>query len=164
MEAKKDATQILAELMLEEKAEKVKAAQDAKALLEKKNKQRIKTDAEKFANELRRQGNCDHLQGNHKIGEAPFREIGALSMHTFQDASSRIRCNKCGFKWYPKDTVEFLPPNKVRGNTAPIANPTGMSWTDAYKMCMKFKNLGNKPSTGFITMNVSPVVQAVEEV
>ena len=153
-------TDILARLMLEEKAE----AQEKKTV--ERQRQAVKVarhqaaDQDQLRNDNRRQANCDHLQGNHKHGEAPFKEVSHLSLHTYGGPSTsdnrRIRCNKCGFKWYPGDTETTLLVSRLRDNREPLPNPTGMSWKDAYKAVMRYKNQGNKPSTGFIDVIVPP--------
>jgi hypothetical protein len=145
-----DANVILANLLLQEKAEAAEARKIKAARLATREKNRLLQDAQKVENEIRRQGNCDHLQGNHKLGEMPFKEVSHLSLHTFQDNSKRIRCNKCGFKWFPGDTASTIKRGK---ETMP--NPTGWGWQEAYKQVMKFKNQGNKPSTGFLTFQLA---------
>ena len=106
---------------------------------------------------------CDHLQGNHASGEAPIRELDNLSLHTYQDNTKRIRCNKCGFHWHPGDTAEFYY-RWVAGikTSAKLTNPTGMGWAEAYKRVISGKTTGNKPSCGFVTVTVAPVEEPIE--
>lgn len=157
---KQSATEILAELMLrrEMKDEQTKAANEARLAVKLVRQQQA--DADSVKNENRRHANCDHLQGNHKNGEAPFREISHLSLHTYGGPSTednrRIRCNKCGAKWYPGDTAEIYCISKLRGNDEKLPNPTVMSWKDAYKTVMRNKSQGNKPSSGFIDVMLTP--------
>lgn len=154
----KTSTDILAELMLKERAEVEEQRQEKKQKLADADTRRQASDAEKIKNENRRMSNCDHLQGNHKLGEAPFIERSHMSLHTFGGPSTtdarRIRCNKCGHKWYPGDGAEFYVRDGVK-----VPNPTGMGWKDAYKVIMKGKTTGNKPSTGFIDVFTAPVHQ-----
>lgn len=151
----KSSTDILAEVMLRREAKEEQARTDQETKYAEADVRRRASDAEKLKNEFRRFGNCDHLQGNHKLGEAPFIERSHLSLHTFGGPSTvdnrRIRCNKCGHKWFPGDGQENYKRDGVM-----VPNPTGMSWKDAYKVIMKSKTTGNKPSTGFIDVFTAP--------
>lgn len=161
---KKSSTDVLAELMLKREAVQEQEKLDKEAKYKEADARRKASDGEKLRNENRKFANCDHLQGNHKNGEAPFREISHMSLHTFGGPSTvdrrRIRCNKCGHKWYPGDGADTyrrdaqgLPGKKG----AEVPNPTGISWLAAYKTVTRSKTIGNKPSTGFIdVMQAAP--------
>jgi len=161
-QAPKSAADVLAEILLQEKAEQAQERQVKKAKLGESDDRRKQQDADNLARQERQYANCDHLQGNHKLGESPFKEVGHMSLHTFGGPSTtdarRIRCNKCGHKWYPGDKAESYVRNGVRVN-----NPTGMGWKEAYKFVMRFKSMGNKPSAGFIDVFVIPPVHADDE-
>jgi hypothetical protein len=149
----KTATDILAEIALEERAEKIQAARDVKARLSEATERRKASEKVQFSTQLRVWQNCDHLQGNHRPGEMPFKEISHLSLHTYHDNVRRIRCNKCGFIWHPGDTAEFYfvwRDGKSTGEKR--ENPTGIGWKEAYKTVQRFSTIGNKPSRGFITV------------
>jgi len=152
--AAKSSTDVLAEIMLRRELKDEQERQNKEVRNTVADARRKKEDAGKLENDRRRQTNCDHLQGNHRLGESPFREISHLSLHTFGGPSTtdnrRIRCNKCGFRWYPGDLAETI----VRDGQK-IDNPTTISWKEAYKIIMKNKNVGNKPSTGFIDVFVA---------
>jgi hypothetical protein len=154
---KQSAQDILADIMLRREAKEEKEKLQAEAKYAEKDARRQKQDAQKLASDVRRYTNCDHLQGNHKLGEEPFKVVAHLSHHTYQSGIQRIRCNKCGFRWFPGDTQDHI---KRSGKVS--KNPTGMSYKDAVKMCMKSKNMGNKPSKGFVLV-VAPTPELIEE-
>lgn len=149
VQEKKSSTDVLAEILLKREMKEEQEKLDKEAKYAEKNKKRIAQDAQTIKNLNRQYANCDHLQGNHKNGEIPFKEVTHMSLHTFQDNTKRIRCNKCGFKWFPGDTAEVIKRDGVKQD-----NPTGIGWKEAYKTCLRYKNVGNKPSCGFITVEV----------
>jgi len=148
---KKSATDILAEIALEERAEKIQAARQEKDRYNAALARRMSQDAELTKNKTTRMANCDHLQGNHKPGEMPFRELPHLSKHTFQDNRTRIHCNKCNFNWFPGDTNETIFRADHAGMKQELPNPTGMGWKEVNKMVTRFQSVSNKPSRAFIT-------------
>lgn len=86
---------------------------------------------EQFAQEARmkarRWAACDHLRG--KIGtgfRAPLIKTSFLGLHIFPDNTVRVKCEKCGMKWYKTDTREHI----IRDGQK-LSNPTGMSFIDA---------------------------------
>jgi hypothetical protein len=159
----KSATDVLAEIMLRREAKEEQAKLDAEKRTSDASDRQRKMDEGKLKNTHRRQSLCDHLQGNHASGEAPIRELDNLSLHTYQDNTKRIRCNKCGFHWHPGDTAEFYY-RWVAGikTSAKLTNPTGMGWAEAYKRVIRGKTTGNKPSCGFVTVTVAPVEEPIE--
>jgi hypothetical protein len=144
------ANDILAELLLQEKAEAAQKREEEKQKYAMLLQRRKASEMAQLSNQDRIYANCDHLQGNHKNGESPFKEVTHMSLHTFADNTMRIRCNKCGFRWFPGDTDEFIVRDGVKLN-----NPTSIGWKQAKKTVQKYTNMGNKPSTGFITVTVT---------
>jgi hypothetical protein len=161
VEPKETATEILARLALEDRAEAMQVKRDAKAKLAAADERRKQQDADKLAKDQRIYANCDHLQGNHKLGTKPPREIGSLSLHTYGGPSTadtrRIRCNKCGHRWFPGDKRKTYFRNGEQ-----VDNPTKMNWKDAFEFCMKYQTQGNKPSAGFI--DIAPPKQRDNDV
>jgi hypothetical protein len=142
---------ILADILLQERVDKQQAAQEVKTRNADALERRKQQELGMLDIQNRVYSNCDHLQGNHKPGEAPFREISHLSMHTFFDKTRRIRCNKCGFRWRPGDTDKTITRQGITST-----NPTGISWKDANKIVQKFVTVGNKPSKGFLVIDLAP--------
>jgi hypothetical protein len=150
-EKKESAVEILARLALEDKAEKSAKTQADKANYAQKLAERQKADAEKTANINRKYKNCDHLQGNHKRGEAPMRRVSALYEHLFNNGVNRLRCLKCGFRWFAQDTQEYL----IRNGNKEV-NPTKMSYADAVRHTIENSGFGaNKPSKAWVRVNVT---------
>lgn len=83
--------------------------------------------AEEARNKARKWGRCNHLKGLTGKGfKAPLIKMYMLGIHTFPDKTVRIKCEKCGMKWYKTDTVEFI----VRDG-AKLPNPTGLGFVEA---------------------------------
>jgi hypothetical protein len=62
---------------------------------------------------LKAEDKCSHRKGDGKVGSGAITTDYNVSMHTFPDASKRIRCNGCGKKWFPgkdgwKEAVEMV--------------------------------------------------------
>jgi hypothetical protein len=150
----KSSVDILAELALEEKAEKAAAAKEAKSRYKEMYNRRRVADKNRLDFQERVYAACDHLQGNSSNGQVPLREVPDLSHHTYSNNVQRIRCNKCTFQWFPGDTQDEIVRNKQTR-----INPTGLSWKDVSKLVKKFGATGNKPSKGFVTVTVVPPTQ-----
>jgi hypothetical protein len=156
---KESAVDILARLALEEKAEKTAKSQAEKANYAQKLAERQRADAEKTANVNRKYKNCDHLQGNHKRGELPMRRVSALYEHMFHNGVNRFRCSKCGFKWFQRDTPEYIIRN---GKQEP--NPTHMGYSDAVRHTIENSGFGsNKPSKAWVRVNVTQTLAGTTE-
>lgn len=153
IEPKQSAQDIIAEMMLAERYEKLKKESAAKANFEMKKAQRDKTDAALAAKDERNYANCDHLQGNHKRGEIPQRKVSALNHHTFHNKVARYHCTKCGFKWFKQDTKKHLLRNGKK-----VPNPTKMSYADAQLHTMTNSGYGqNKPSKAFMRVTYKEI-------
>src|SRR5580700_2500725 len=107
----KSASEILAEVLLRREAKEEAKKQQDETVYAEKDARRRKQDAQQQANDQRRFANCDHLCGNHKNGEEPMKWTPNLSHHTFQSGIERIRCNKCGFRWFRGDMQETIKRN-----------------------------------------------------
>lgn len=152
-EQKQSAQEIMAEIMMQERAEKLAKDQAAKASYAAKLATRQRTDASLAAKEERTYANCDHLQGNHKRGEIPQRKVSALNHHTFHNKVARYHCTKCGFKWYKQDTKKTLLRNGKK-----VPNPTKMSYADAQLHTLTNSGYGqNKPSKAFIRVSYKEI-------
>jgi hypothetical protein len=151
LQPQKSAQDIMAEIMLEERAEKIAKAAAEKASHAQKLAVRQKNEKAIIAKDNRKYANCDHLQGNHKRGEAPMRRISALYEHLFNNGVNRYRCLKCGFRWFQQDTQEYIIRNGKKEE-----NPTKMSYADATRHTIENSGFGsNKPSKAWVRVNVT---------
>lgn len=94
---------------------------------------------------IEKQQACRHLKGGSVAGAIQKTDY-ALSMHTFIDKTTRIKCLLCSASWFPYDTAEWL----VRGGKA-VRNHTGIGWTEALRM------MGQSSNT--LTTSEIPLVQ-----
>lgn len=80
--------------------------------------------------QARKYAKCDHLHGKTGKGYvAPKIRSYILGKHIFPDGTVRIKCEKCGMKWYRTDTREYI----IRDGQK-LPNPTGLSFQDAYNL------------------------------
>ena len=94
-------------------------------------KMREESDKENADNLISKQANCDHRKGTTWIHKSmPAGIISAkqidfmVNRHTFGNGQQRVKCEKCGMKWYPGDTQEFLIRRDSEGKTVKIPNHT----------------------------------------
>jgi hypothetical protein len=152
-ETKKDANQILAEILLRQEEEKMQAKEAERLKKLKSAQQNALQEKQAATNRAAKQTICDHLMGNHVRGrEKPPSEIPDLSLDTYASGKSRIRCNRCGYIWTPKTTRQKSFDWRTGKPTGP--NPTQMSWQDAYKMQMQNQLLGNKAGRAFRVIKI----------
>lgn len=97
-----------------------------------------------------KQKNCKHLKGG-KNRKATQNEDYLLSIHTFIDGVTRIKCLLCGMKWFPLDTDEFL----VRGGKL-VPNHTGLGWKEVFRFVGKSTNT---PTTSEIPLKTPTGVE-----
>jgi hypothetical protein len=90
------------------------------------------TEKQNLYNLLKLQAKCTHMKGKGKRTsrlEAQYADKlndPNVSMHTFIDGTSVIKCLSCGAKWKQNDTREYL----VREGKK-IPNVTRLGWEDA---------------------------------
>ena len=73
--------------------------------------------------------NCDHLKG-HLMKPTLYSERHKdynVSLFIFADGSQRIRCNKCGHKWFKNDPDWALAVDMVRQSTN---RPASSEWIE----------------------------------
>lgn len=86
--------------------------------------------AEDARRKFRRWKNCNHLRGlTGPNYVAPLIKVSFLGLHIFPDNTVRIKCEKCGMKWYKTDTAEFIVRDGQKQE-----NPTGLSFHDALQL------------------------------
>jgi len=100
---------------------------------------------------LLRQARCRHLKGATSTAKNPTIDY-AVYQHTFISADTYIRCQICGVRWRPQDTVEYF----VRGGRK-IANHTKIGWREAYNMT---RQSTNTPSTSEVPFQAMYQAQA----
>jgi hypothetical protein len=110
--------------------------------------QRRKTgDAYMATEEAFRQSKCDHRKGTAGSGRK-FKIVDyMMNRNTFQNGVTRIKCEKCRFRWFPGDTKEFVAGTmenclkKIRKTP----NPTRLSYNEVWGMTNE-ENTTNTPS------------------
>jgi hypothetical protein len=132
-EGKDVLTQLLGLMMLKEAREQEKIEGEAAALAQ-RNKKRAENNREHDSRLLLRQARCRHLKGATSTAKNPTIDY-AVYQHTFINADTYIRCQICGARWRPEDTVEFL----VR-NGRKISNHTKIGWREASNMLQQSTN------------------------
>lgn len=95
---------------------------------------------------LLRQARCRHLKGATSTAKNPTIDY-AVYQHTFISADTYIRCQICGMRWRPQDTVEYL----VRGGRK-IANHTKIGWREAFNMTRQSTNTATTSEIPFSAM------------
>ncbi len=116
-------TQLLRLLMAKELREE-QTLQAERQREENRAKQREKNAKGQDTKVLLKQARCKHLKGGKK-GPKNQNKDYALFSHTFIDASSFVKCNICGMKWRPGDTVDYLVRNGKK-----ISNHTHMGYNE----------------------------------
>jgi hypothetical protein len=125
--------QLLTLLLAKEGRELAKMQQEEAAFKQREAKRALNNkDADSKI--LLRQARCRHLKGATSTAKNPTIDY-AVYQHTFVSADTYIRCQICGMRWKPQDTVEYL----VR-NGRKIANHTKIGWREAYNMTRQSTN------------------------
>ena len=87
---------------------------------------------------LLRQASCRHLKGGkNRRRNAAVDHI--VYMHTFIHGETYIKCQSCGMKWRPTDTVQFV----VR-NGKIYKNHTKKGWAEALEMAANSTNASSR--------------------
>lgn len=105
-----------------------------------------------------KQFKCDHRKGTSGSGRK-FKHIDYMvNRNTFQNGVTRIKCEKCRFKWFPGDTKENAAgtmENCLAKKRFP--NPTRLSYAEAWAMTNE-ENTTNTPSRAeMVTTGPAPV-------
>ena len=126
-------SQLVQLLLLKEGREAVKLQQaiDAEAA---RSERRAQNSKEEGAGILLKQARCKHRKGG-KNGPKNATVDFAVSMHTYINAETVIKCLICGAKWHPEDTQEWL----VRGGKK-VSNHTHIGWREASEMVEQSSN------------------------
>ncbi len=105
-----------------------------------KRANRIRSETDEAEKIFAKQATCDHRKGT--TGKVPTRIVDYhLSVFTFVGNKVRIRCNKCGFKWYQFDrSQDYIIRDKQK-----LPNPTKMTFNDAFKLTIR-GNTSNQPA------------------
>ena len=99
---------------------------------------------------------CDHLHG--KVGHgyvAPKIRTYILGKHIFPDGTVRIKCEKCGMKWYRTDTKDTL----IRDGQK-LPNPTHLSFEDAFNL---YRESDRDETHSSAAMRFAQVMEPVEK-
>lgn len=124
----------LVQLLLFREGREVEKLEVDRKQKEARQKQHDRNAADSDSKYLLQQAKCKHLKGGkHPTKGAPPNY--AVYQHTFINAETVIRCQVCGMRWRPLDTVEFL----VRGGRK-ISNHTKAGWREACQMCEQSSN------------------------
>jgi len=116
-------------------------------------------DAYMESEENFRYSKCDHRKGTAGKGRK-FKVLDyMMGRYTFQNGVTRIKCEKCHFKWFPGDTREnaaFTMDNCLKKKRKP--NPTKLSYHDAWNMTSD-ENTTNTPGRAeMVTTGPAPVI------
>ena len=145
------AQEVLARIMLEERAEKAEEkarSKAAKAIALAQHEAQEKSAAEKRA---RFQKFCDHLLGNHRIGVIPTHRMCALHKDYLSDKSVRMYCGKCRMEWKPGDQAIYIVRDGMK-----LPNPSGKSWKQINEFFYSFPNSQDLTSRAFRIERVEP--------
>jgi len=117
-------------------------------------------DAYQASQETLAQSRCDHRKGTSGRGRK-FKIVDyMMNRNTFQNGVTRIKCEKCHFKWFPRDTKEFVAGTMENclKNIRKIPNPTKLSYIEAWNMTNE-ENTTNTPSRAeMVTSGPAPAV------
>lgn len=134
--------QLLALLLAKEGRELAKM-QFEEAAFKQREAKRALNNKDADSKILLRQARCRHLKGATSTAKNPTIDY-AVYQHTFVSADTYIRCQICGMRWRPQDTVEYL----VRGGRK-IANHTKIGWREAYNMTRQSTNTATSSEVPF---------------
>ena len=141
---------ILTRLLLAKEAREAEKEQNAEEARRARNAQRELSAKTHYDKQIVKQARCRHMKGGKhgpKSGVTDF----CVSIHTYINGESVIKCLLCGMKWKAKDTVEFL----VRGGRK-IANHTKKGWAEALEMVAQSTN---SATSSEVPMDAKPAVQ-----
>ena len=88
--------------------------------------------------DLVKQSVCKHLKGGKHRRKSSTKDY-AVYMHTFISGETYIKCQLCGMKWRPTDTVE-----RVVRNGMVYKNHTGKGWREALMLMEDSTNTASR--------------------
>ena len=150
-----DPNQVLANIMLQERADKIREDQAKEASRQIRLKQQEAQENDRLKNLFRRQQICDHLLGNHRQGVTPDFKRTALRRDEFSDKSIRIYCEKCRGETHAGDTAEFWYQITGEGRVA-VANPWKKSYREMRDLFYSFSNAKDRTTRAFRIERVEP--------
>jgi hypothetical protein len=115
---------------------------------------------ESFEREMafKRKAACDHRKGT--SGHPKWKHVDYdISVHTFANGVTVIKCLKCKHKSFPGDTKELTAGTmeNLMAKGKKVPNPTKLSYSDFYKMSQD--DTTNTPTRAeMITQGPQPVV------
>jgi hypothetical protein len=131
-------------MMLKEKRLIVKEAELERIQVERDKQAKVNSEQYTVA-KIETQKSCRHLKGG-KGRQRGQQKDPAVYAHTFTDGSTVIKCQLCGAKWMPKDTVEYIH----RSGSA-IPNWTGIGWREALELAGESSNRPSSSERFFAT-------------
>lgn len=154
------ALEVLAEVALQEQADRLTERQDNERRRQVALRQMIQQQQLERSKTERFQKVCDHLLGNHRRGVIPDKKRTALRRDELSDGASRIYCEKCRMEWRPGDTRKDIRRMENRdgfeSKLAIYPNPTGVSYKDIRQVFYTFENARERTTRAFRIIQVEP--------
>lgn len=150
-----DPMQILADIALQEQADKALERQRKANSRDQALKQMKASEVDAETKRQRFQSVCDHLLGNHRMGVKPRDPKCALHKDYLSDRSVRVYCGKCRFEWHPGDKADRIVRMQGDGLKA-LPNPTRKSWREINEFFYSFENSTDLTSRAFRIERVEP--------
>jgi hypothetical protein len=149
------AMQQLLQIMLLREQRLSKVEEEAQRRIQARKEQYARNAVVDNRSVLMQQRRCTHLKGG-KTKRGTQQKDFNLSLHTFTDNTTRLKCLACGMKWFPYDTEKWL----IRNGRA-IPNHTHLSWN---VMLNNFATSSSNTSTSSeVPMMVSSAVQPTSD-
>lgn len=150
-----DPNSVLANIMLQERADKIKEEQSKEASRQIRLKQQEEQENNRLANLFVRQKRCDHLLGNHRQGVTPDFKRTALRRDEFSDKTIRIYCEKCRGETHAGDTAQHWYQITGQGRVA-VPNPWGKNYREMRDLFYSFSNAKDRTTRAFRIERVEP--------